>query len=170
MISVFLTVVIAMQAGDSQRSRITMSVCDVLTDDPTKLNGRVISVRGVLGATDEGMWLSGECKTHLVTKGLAWGNDLSVYVPAAEENVARSWDRLSDNLKRRHADIKRDRIWVTIVGRLETRKSIEDEVVQTPHGLSRAGFGHLGGSAAEINVISVEDVVVERRSQNKQHQ
>jgi hypothetical protein len=147
-------------AGPSRAE--TLSVCEVLADDPTKLNGKVISVRGLLGATAEGMWLMGECKTHLVTKGLEWGNNLSVYVPAADEGVARSWEGLSSRLKALHASLSRDRVWVTITGRLETRRSMEDEVVQMPYGPRRAGFGHMGDSPAEINVISIEDVRVER--------
>lgn len=160
-----LATVIAFQclaANAPTRPPQVISVCEVLADDPTKLNGNVISVRGLLAATNEGMWLVGECKTHLVTKGLAWGNDLSVYVPAADESVARSWGRMSQRLKQLHGLVGRDRIWVTITGRLETRQSMDDEVVQMPYGLRHAGFGHMGDSPAEIDVISVEDVRVER--------
>ena len=139
-----------------------LSVCDILADDPTKLNGSVIAVRGVLGGTDEGTWLTGECKTHLVTKGLEWANALSVYIPMADENVARSSERMRRKLKRMHADPSEDNVWVTIIGRLETRQSMDDEVVQMPYGLARAGFGHLSGAAAEINVLSFEDVAVEK--------
>ncbi len=165
--NVLLSSVIAVQwlvaTTTPARSAETFSVCDVLADDPTKLSGKVVSVRGLLGVTNEGIWLVGECKTHLVTKGLEWGNDLSVYVPAADDRAARSWEQMSNKLKRLHADLRRDRVWVTIIGRLETRQSMDDEVVQMPYGLRRAGFGHMGDSPAEINVVSIEDVSVERR-------
>jgi hypothetical protein len=156
---------IAMQSvarGEPAKSLPTLSVCDVLADDPTRLSGKVIRVRGLLGGSDEGTWLSAECESHLVTKGLTWGSDLSVYVDVSDENIARSWERERKKLKGLHADWAHDKIWATIVGRLETRASMDDEVVQMPYGLARAGFGHLGGSPAEINVISVEDVTVER--------
>jgi hypothetical protein len=143
------------------RVAAALSVCEVLANDPTKLNGKVISVRGLLGATGEGMWLVGECKTHLVTKSLQWGNDLSVYLPPDDDRATSSWERMSEKLKRLHADLSRDRVWVTILGRLETRRSMEDEVVQMPYGLRRAGFGHMGDSPAEINVMSIEDVRIE---------
>jgi len=149
------------------RPVVTLSVCDVLAHDPTKLNGRLIKVKGLLGETDEGTWLIGECTTHLVTKGLSWGNDLSIHVDASDENTLRSWESMLAKLRRLHADPGKDRIWLTVVGRLETRASMDDEVVQMPYGLARAGFGHLGGSPAEINVVSVEDVGVERKSPHK---
>lgn len=146
---------------ETPRPLRTLSVCDVIANDPTKLNGEVIKVRGLLGGTDEGTWLVGECKTQLVTKGLTWRNDLSVYVDASNESVERSWERMGAKLKQLHASPGRDKIWVTIVGRLETRASMDDEVIETSHGLVKLGFGHMNGSPAEINVISVEDVAVE---------
>jgi hypothetical protein len=164
---IVLAIVIALQAASSERPArvpMTLSVCDVLADDPTKLNGKVIKVKGLLGGTDEGTWLTAECTTHLVTKGLAWGNDLSVYIDGSDQKTLRSWEKVGQKLKQLRANLGQDRIWVTIVGRLETRASMDDEVVQMPYGMARAGFGHMGGSPAEINVISVEDVRVERKS------
>jgi hypothetical protein len=140
----------------------TMRVCELLGDDPTKLNGKTVKVRGLLTASDEGIWLLGECKTHLVTKGFIWANHLSVYVEVFNEATARSWDEMNLKLRRLHADASKDRIWVTLVGRIETRQSMDDEVIGTPPGPVRPiGFGHLNGAPAEINVISVEDVTLE---------
>jgi hypothetical protein len=164
---IVLAIVIALQAASSERPvrvPMTLSVCDVLADDPTKLNGKVTKVKGLLGGTDEGTWLTAECTTHLVTKGLAWGNDLSVYIDGSDQKTLRSWEKVGQKLKQLRANLGQDRIWVTIVGRLETRASMDDEVVQMPYGMARAGFGHMGGTPAEINVISVEDVRVERKS------
>ncbi len=166
MIALWALLIGMQSAGRSEpaKSLPTLSVCDVLADDPTRLNGKVIRVRGLLGGSGEGTWLSAECKSHLVTKGLTWGSDLSVSVDASDENVARSWERMGQKLKLLRADWVHDRIRVTIFGRLRTRGSMEDEVVQMPYGLAHAGFGHMGGSAAEIIVISIEDVTVERRT------
>ena len=167
---IFLAIFIAIQSvsrnGPTQ-SLTTVSVCDVLADDPTKLNGNVIRVRGLLSPTGEGTWLSGECKTHIVTKGLSWGNDLAMETDASDENAARSMERMRQKLKLLHPDYARDRVWVTIIGRLETRASMDDEVVQMPYGLHRAGFGHMSGSPAAINVMSIEEVTVERRPREK---
>jgi hypothetical protein len=142
-----VAILIAIQSGGSggsAQSPAILNVCDVLAEDPTRLNGKVIQVRGLLGGTNEGTWLSGECKTHLVTQGLTWGSSLSVYVNASDERTARSWERMGQKLRRLRADFARDRIWATIVGRLETRASMDDEVVQMPYGLAHAGFGHMG--------------------------
>ena len=46
---------------------------------------------------------------------------------------------------------------------------MDDEVVQTPFGLERAGFGHMSGAPAEINVISVEDVTIGLPSSYRHH-
>ena len=158
-----LVVWIALQltaAAPAAASR-SLSVCEVLAEDPTGLNGKVIAVRGLIGGADEGLWLHDECKNHLVTRGLTWGSDLWVDEAGMDESAERSWRRMSDELTRLHARLGRDRIRVTIVGRIETRDSMEDEVVQMPYGLRRAGFGHMGGSPAAIHVLSVQDVTVE---------
>lgn len=138
-----------------------ISVCDVLVN-PTKFNSQVIAVRGILTGTDEGIWLHGNCKSHLITKGLSWPSDLWVETDPMDLNAMASWTRLDTQLKRMHADIARDKVWVTIVGQLETRKSMNDEVALGPDGhLVHAGFGHMGAAAAAINVRMIEKVVVE---------
>ena len=163
-----LAILGAAQAGLAQhpRSSQTLTVCDVLAVDPTRFNGEVITVKGLLEGTNEGTWLVGECKTHLVTKGLAWGNSLSVSVDNNEDALS-SWEKFGEQLKRLHANRQRDRVWVTINGRLETRASMDDAVVQMPYGPRRAGFGHMADAPAEIHVISVGDVMVERRPPDK---
>jgi hypothetical protein len=158
-----IAVVYLLSVGPVSPSSRVLTVCEVLADDPSKRNGQVVTVRGLYGGTDEGVWLSGECKTHLVTKGLSWGNDLSVYVDLSDERIARSWGRMFDTLRQLHADPRHDRIWVTFVGRIETKPSMDDEVVQMPYGLAKAGFGHMGDSPAEINVLGIKDVTVEGR-------
>jgi len=160
--------IVAMQAAAAtpRPSPKAVGVCDILAEDPARFNGKIVSVRGRLEATQEGTWLTGECKTHLVAKGLTWGNMLWVDVDASDEGVERSWRTISDKLGRLHADIRRDKIRVTIVGRLETRKSMDDAVYQMPYGPSKVGFGHMGAAPAEIDVISVQDVAVEHPSRN----
>ena len=158
-IVVALVALMTAQVTDHVQSKTptpVLSVCDVLATDPTKLNGRVITVRGQLGSTYHGMYLISECKTHLLTKGLKWGNDISVYAEVADENVARPWDRFGKELTRLHADLRRDKVIVTIVGRLETRDSLNDMVVPGPDGPARLGFGHMNGSPAEIDLLSIE--------------
>jgi hypothetical protein len=154
-------------ADKDLRSATTVSVCDVLAHDPVALNGKILRVRGNLAATDEGTWLIDECQTHLITKGLTWGDTLSIYVNESDQDILRSWEQMSENLKQLGAYIGRDKIWVTVVGRLETRASMDEEVVQMPYGPRRAGFGHMGDAPAELNVIAVEDVTIGKEPHNK---
>lgn len=151
--------IIAMQAAATMPSK-TLSVCEVLAEDPARFNGETLSIRGQLQATQEGTWLTGDCKTHLITKGLSWGNILWVYVDDSDEDIERSWSTISDKLTRLHVDIQRDKVLVTIIGRLETRKSMDDAVYQMPYGPTKVGFGHMGAAPAEINVLSVREVTV----------
>lgn len=137
-----------------------LSVCDVVTHDPTPLNGRLLRVQGRLAGNGEGLWLIGECKEHLVTRRLTWGSDIAVAMNGAD-SAARSWNRMLEKLRDLHADMARDKVFVTILGHLETRGALSDEVVEMPYGWRRAGFDHMGDSVAQINVMSVEDVVVE---------
>jgi len=139
-----------------------LTVCDVLSPDPTRFNGKWIALRGYLEGTDEGVWLAGECATHLVTKGLTWGNYISIWVVESDRSATRSWERLQKRLQRLHADGTKTRVWVTLGGRLETRATMDDAVVQMPYGLMRAGFGHMGASPAELDVVSVRDISVEQ--------
>jgi len=144
-----------------------LSVCDVLANDPTILNGKLIKVRGRYVSTDEGKWLFGECKTHIETKGLVWSNSLAVDVDESDKEYLRSWSKLGRKLRQLRFDPVRDTFVVTFVGRVTTRAKMDDAVVQRPYGLANAGFGHLGGSPAEIVVMSFENVVVERGGANK---
>ena len=141
----------------------TLSVCEVILGDPTRLNGKIIRVAGYLRATDHGMWLGGKCSSQLQTKGLVWVNNISIYV-SSDPRIARSWDSLDKQVKRLHADPESENIKVVIVGRLETRATMEDMVVQMPYGLSRAGFGHMGDAPARIDFISVDGVSLERET------
>ncbi len=169
MIIVWAVVLLTVQATLPRQSgnAAPLSVCRVLDPDPTKLKGKLIVVRGLLEATDEGVWLVGECGTHLVTKGLVWGNDIAISIDEPDRNALQSWRRLREQMRRLHADAAKDRVWVTIVGRLETRQTMEDAVVQMPYGLRKAGFGHMGDSPAEIRVVSVQDISVERRPKGR---
>jgi hypothetical protein len=157
-----LLVVALAGIGAASRSPSIKTVCDVLANDPTALNGALITVRGEYEFSDEGTWLVGECDSHLVTRGLEWPNTISISMNPSDDNASRSWGRMVQKLRRLHADPSRDRILLTIIGKLLTRASMNDEIVQMPYGLMRAGFGHLGTAPAEIDVVSVSNIRVER--------
>src|SRR5579884_1296257 len=86
-----------------------LSVCEVLNKDPTSLNGRVLSIRGVLGVTDEGTWLWGDCKTHLVIEGVEWANAISVYLDASDDSSKQSFAKLDAAIK--EANLVRGSVW-----------------------------------------------------------
>jgi hypothetical protein len=155
--------ILMQSAVSAPPSSVPLTVCDVLVGDPTRLRGRIIKVRGYLSITDHGSWLSADCKKHLVTRGLTWGDHLSLYVDPSDENVMQSWLQVGERARRLHAAWRQDRIWLTIVGRVDTRPTMTDEVVQMQFGLARAGFGQGGESAAEIDVKSAEDISIEHR-------
>lgn len=169
-----LTAVVLMQAaGLIQRlwsQSPLLTICDLLHDDPTKLNGKVIKLRGLLAITEEETSLMDECEAHLVTKGLSWGNTVSVSVDASDKDSLRSWEKIGEKLRVLRADLEHDKVWVTVIGRIETRASMDDEVVRRPYGFAKAGFGHLGEAPAEIKMISVESVEVERPRAKKPSQ
>src|SRR5438552_613986 len=48
-----------------------LSVCEALSS-PMKLNDKIIAVRGVQVATDEGVWLKGVNCDPITTKGYTW--------------------------------------------------------------------------------------------------
>ncbi len=159
---IFSAALIAMQLSHPSRLAppIKLSICELLVDDPTRFNGKVIFVRGHLVGTDEGIWLAGDCKNHLVTKGYTWGDVLWIYIDPSDRNVMRSWQRMSEKIKRLNGNVQGGGVYLTIVGGLETRSSMDEEVGLGPDGPRPVGFGHLNGAPAEINVISVTDVTV----------
>lgn len=160
----FLIMLIALQAAATQPHQSgTLSVCDVLTDDFTKLNGRRLSVRGLIGGTDEGIWLTGDCRSEIVAGGLRWSKHLWIEFGGQDKRAVRSWTAMLQKMRAAGADWTRDRIWATIIGPLETRGSMYDMVTQGPDGPRRAGFGHMGGAPAAMEVVEVRDVVVELR-------
>lgn len=111
-----------------------VSVCELLARDATEMNGRIVSIRGLIGGTDEGTWLTGECKGHPGTGGVRWGNDLWVEIDTTGRVAMRSWNKMLGKMRAAHADWTQDRIWVTVVGRIETRASMSDEIALGPTG------------------------------------
>jgi len=157
----FLVIALQLAAAARPAPSRVLNVCELLADDPTRFNGKVVSVRGLLEGTDEGLWLSDDCKSHLTTRGVTWGDEIWVPEGAEDENAERSLLRFSKHLDSLHLQLGRDTIRVTIAGLIETRKSMDDALVQMPYGLSKFGFGHLSAAAAAIHVMSIRDVTVE---------
>lgn len=145
--------------GGSPRPRV-LSICEVLRN-PARLRGRVLSIRGFLVTTEEGSWLSGDCRDHLVTKGLTWSN--AIWILVTGETDFPALERMGEKVSRERRG-QADRVWVTYVGMLETKSSMDDEVGLDDKGSTRRlGFGHLNDAPAQIDVRTARDVVIERR-------
>lgn len=143
----------------SPRPRV-LSVCDVL-QNPARLRGRVLSIRGFAVATEEGSWLGGDCRDHLVTKGLTWPNTIWLLVTGGTDFAGL--ERIRKQISRERSS-SADRVWITYVGMLETKSSIEEEVgLDDKGGPHRLGFGHLNDAPAQLDVRTAKDVVIERR-------
>lgn len=177
---VILTLLAAMpvtgQARPKQSSSSpSLSVCDVLAQGITKFNGKVIKLRGYISYISpadrffpEGYYtrLSEDCKTHLVTKGLKWANDFSVFRRRDDEKIKRPWEDIARQYRQIGSHVP-DRIWVTLVGRLDTFDSMDDVINENGrYGPELKGYGEYGDCPGEINVTSIENVVVERRPEN----
>lgn len=148
-----------------------VSVCDVV-GDPTRYDGKMVAVHGLVRGTDEGVWLVGEaCPKKLIT---TWGHvwhpsvwlakpgDFGITHQIDFDLDEAAMNRAADTIKRQIQDPKLDKIWATYIGRIETRPNINSEPVRSADGTLRpAGFGHLNRSPAQLIIQSIADVRVE---------
>jgi len=158
-----LIAVLSQTAGESPTGPPARysTVCEVLKDDPVRLNGSVISVRGILSISDEGAWLFGDCEKHLVTRGVTWSNVLWLETDETDAQAVRSVKNMWKRIRTLHADPRNDSVYVTLVGRLETEASMNAAIVPRMDGtLARAGFGHLGAAPAQIVIQKATDITV----------
>jgi hypothetical protein len=147
------------------------SICDVL-HDPSKLNGKLIAVRGYEFSTDEGVFLKGNCKDSLETQGVTWPNLISLAYPGGsfalhevDFTVDRDAIAAASDLVRRYKEPKR--VWLTYVGLLETREPFNLQVYTDKSGKKRpAGFGNGAVAPAQLLIKTVKDVVVEKLPQS----
>ena len=161
--------------AEPQQETEPISVCDVLRD-PVKYNGKMIAVRGFLISTDEGHWLNGDCEEPLITNGYKWKSAIWPESPSSRSalhKVAFEEDFEAETAmyavrNREMKDPRHDRLWVTYIGLLETRQSMDIEVFVRPNGERQpVGFGHLGGAPAQILIKTVKDIVVEHLADSK---
>jgi hypothetical protein len=155
--------------GDRQSEVKVLSVCDVLAD-LLAYRGKTIAVRGEYVGTDEGQYLRGEeCAKPLVTSGYVWGKRVSISLevptsPEVEDPIVPAPPVSVDAAtKKAFQESARDStlgVWVTVVGRLETRTTFE--IVNHGGTLRPYGYGHLSGCPAQLVYTEIRDGEVRR--------
>ena len=125
--------------------------------DPLRWNGKLIRVSGELelGHGEGGPWLSGRrCSAFIAAKGVKFPNLVELTNPNSKlklHNVVFRWDEASWNrfvMTLSQVDQDSEHITATVIGVFETRDPLSDLI---QNGQER-GFGHLGGSPAQILV------------------
>jgi hypothetical protein len=141
----------------------TVSVCDALRRR-NALHTKLVAVRGLLVATDEGGWLLGrECGEAIMINGRAFRSAIWLEMSGASRRAAGVWSTDLDasikaitlEMEKRRFNAQRDRLWVTYTGVFE---AYDDE---SNHAL-RHGFGHLNAAPAQLIVKEIRDAVVEQ--------
>ena len=145
-----------------------MNVCDVLANLQGVRN-RVIAVRGQLVGTDEGSYLIGNrCQESLVTNGYQWPNPIPIFLIPPDSGLVEKpdsprpkvvADRGLDAALARVEMTPGLKIWVTYIGKLETRERFE--IVLRGDGKKVPyGFGHMNSCPAQLVYRVLKDIVV----------
>ena len=149
-----------------------MSVCDALTRR-ISLNHKIVAVRGIQLATDEGAWLQGVgCGKSITVNGQEWPTFIWLEMSARRRKAAgveaveleTSVKRINTAIAKRGFDPKRDRLWLTYVGVFETDDESGQHVDNAGAGAGQIGFGHLNAARAQLIVKGVRDPFVEHVS------
>lgn len=159
--SLLLLCVLGMAAQEPLSAPDTpISVCEALRK-LRDLNGKVVSIRAQVVATDELYYLIGTaCEKPLVTDGYTWKNPAGIALlpdklPAQvkpEDLVVLNPEQPTDS----------DVIIATFTGRFESRERYE--VVALANGVRIPyGYGHMGGFPAQLVIKEIRDAKSERR-------
>ena len=148
----------------------TLSVCEALSQ-AQHLNGKLITLKGLLLATDEGGWLIAErCTNPFMTDDFTWSNSIYLRDPSNgggihpvsftfDNRSAKQALKAAENLKRRNPG---QPIYWLYEGLFETRKTWERSKLTYPSGKSRyIGFGHGGDAPAQLVTKAVIGVALE---------
>jgi len=143
-----------------------LSVCEVL-GSPEKFNGKIVAVRGLQSATDEGGWLEGIDCAPLVTNGYRWPTVIWLEMSASRlealnldfRKLGAETAQLNRSLKAAF-DLSRDRMIVTYVGRFYMLEDLAARV--DTYNRTGRGLGHANYAPAELVVKQVKDLSIER--------
>jgi hypothetical protein len=149
------------------RDEEPLTVCELLAAS-SSFTGKVIAVRGIQVATDEGAWLKADDCKPIVTKRYTWPAAIWLDMSRTRLEAAHfSYKRLQDDIARINEQLrqlgvvpKRRQIVLTYIGRFEAvldKDKRVDEVNGVPRGI---GLGHGNWAPAEMVVKEVRDLTV----------
>jgi hypothetical protein len=146
-----------------------LSVCELLARLGQYRN-IVVTARGELIGTEEGLWLRGEkCPKPLVTAGFEWQNPVGVWLtpPSSKMGERQSYPAPEVSPEWRAAKLVLEKylgtpdaaVWVTVTGVFETRAQFEI-VLRGDGKRVPYGYGHLNGAPAQIVYYELKDAEV----------
>jgi hypothetical protein len=160
--------VLYLMGQDSTEFAKPLTVCESL-DHRNDLDGKMIAIRGVSVGTSEGVWLvDPKCPDPIATPRYAWPR--SIYLasishassPVDFRFDSKADDKLRAEFERLHVNRKAVRIWITYVGRFETRKDLSTALFRDYNGgLHPAGFGQLNSVPAQLVVKTQRDMTIQ---------
>ena len=147
-----------------------IAICD-LFQNLVAFKGQRIAVRAENVGTMEGSWLSGNCKSNIITGGHRWPVLISLGVPDYY-GPDSSLFRIHEDRRRANPPGLQSRNNVartaTHVGLLQVKDKYEG-ICRPDGSYVSYGFGHLGAAAAELIVESVYDPEVLLRKAGEGH-
>ena len=159
-----------------------LSVCDLIVRR-TELDGRMVTVRGIVGGGGHGTFLRAQrsCAYELITRGVAWPNVVALTypdnrskIPADHANFKVDWGaiRRADNEAVRGGyDPKTNHEVATFIGLSITFSDLENRVTPGMPGALRLGFGpDLLGAPTQLLIKSINDVVIVKNGEDEKEQ
>ena len=145
----------------------TVSVCDVLKNRATYQN-RIIALRGRWITDREGSYLRSACSKEDLGLHRAWSAGVAIAwsLRAATTEISFEQDRSALHkvekvlLKSRERG-ELGRVWITFVGKIETRHPLRVRTYSPGGGPLTLGFGHLGAFPAQLVVKTAKDLVID---------
>lgn len=155
--ALLLLVMLIASDATPARDAAVISVCELSKDFPG-FRDKVVTVRGVYyyGLRQE---CAEKCKNGL------WPSFINI-----EGGTNETWAALAKSLRDLEAEAKRSRkgfeLWVTVVGRLQTRAKRSPLGPCDRKSWGLVGYGHLGAFPAQIIVESFRDIEVRLNPQS----
>lgn len=154
-----------LNGGTQLEKHAPISVCELL-ESRFKYDGEMVEVRGIEDAGDEGSALLGEnCAKTIVEQGLTFPNAINLayhlditspHYDTADFIVdTPQIDKVATQVERLRRRYPHAKIAVTYRGLFETRRTLVGH--NLGGGLSRVGFGHLGGCPGQLVIQTAKD-------------